>query len=130
MKQPVYGPTHVTPGDFSWMLKEFEANKRSESSPLVRQYVSSYVEGMCNVCGVDTEGVFWHAGEDGVLVHLGYVHDAEYTDEPRVYALQPYVNLWILSDADSSILFVQGSDAEIEKGIGRSKQMVSVHRVK
>jgi len=103
---------------------------KEKEFPPVHQYVPVYIEGLCNVCGIDTEGVFWYAGEDGALAHLGYVHDAEYTDEPCVYALQPYVNLWILSDADSSILFVQGSDAEIEKGIVRSKQAVTIHRVK
>lgn len=103
---------------------------KEKEFPPVHQYVPVYIEGMCNVCGIDTEGVFWYAGEDGVPTHLGYVHDAEYTEEPRTYALQPYVNLWILSDADSSILFVQGNDAEIEKGIARSKDAAWLHAVK
>ncbi len=98
--------------------------------PAVHQYVPVYTDGMCNVCGIDSEGIFWHAGEDGVVQNVGYVHDAEYADEPRVYELQPYVNLWILSDSEYSILFVQGSDAEIMKGIERSKQAAQLHRVK
>lgn len=103
---------------------------KEKEFPPVHQYVPAYIEGMCNACGIDTEGVFWHAGEDGALVYVGYVHDAEYTEEPRVYALQPYVNLWVLSDSEYSILFVQGSDVEIEKGIMRSKEAAKIHAVK